>query len=157
MEYEADVYERVVYDMMEKRFLLVEAEMLPSVFLSVLRAKELLAAGAAKNISQAVRQAGISRSAFYKYKDSIFDADTNAELTTVTATLLDESGALHTMLEEVYRAGASVVTIHQAMPEHGTAQVAAVLRTGTMNIEIEALLARLRACRVVVEAHRNAV
>ena len=60
---------------MEKRFLLVDAEVLPEVFLSVLKAKELLASGAAKNISAAVKQAGISRSAFYKYKDSIFDAD----------------------------------------------------------------------------------
>ena len=38
---------------MEKRFLLVDVSVLPEVFLRVLRAKELLASGAAKNISVA--------------------------------------------------------------------------------------------------------
>ena len=51
---------------MEKRFLLVDAQVLPEVFLQVLHAKELLAAGRAKSISAAVRESGVSRSAFYK-------------------------------------------------------------------------------------------
>ena len=51
---------------MEKRFLLVDVNVLPEVFLRVLRAKELLASGAAKNISVASRMVGVSRSAFYK-------------------------------------------------------------------------------------------
>ena len=60
---------------MEKRFLLVDVSVLPEVFLRVLRAKELLASGAAKNISVATRMVDVSRSAFYKYKDCIFDAE----------------------------------------------------------------------------------
>ena len=60
---------------MEKRFLLVAADALPEVFLRVLKAKELLASGAARNISAATRAVGISRSAYYKYKDSIFDSE----------------------------------------------------------------------------------
>ena len=142
---------------MEKRFLLVDAEVLPEVFLSVLKAKELLASGAAKNISAAVKQAGISRSAFYKYKDSIFDADSSRDVTTVTATLLDESGALHDFLEEMYRAGASVVTINQSMPENGTAQVSVALRTGAMHMEVEQLLGRLRTHRTVVDVRRSTI
>lgn len=142
---------------MEKRFLLVEADVLPEVFLSVLKAKELLASGAAKNISAAVKQAGISRSAFYKYKDSIFDADSSRDVTTVTATLLDESGALHNLLEEMYRAGASVVTINQSMPENGTAQVSVALRTGQMQIDVEQLLSRLRTHRTVVDVRRSSI
>ena len=39
---------------MERRFLLVNAEVLPDVFLKVLRAKEMLASGEAKNISEAI-------------------------------------------------------------------------------------------------------
>ena len=45
---------------MEKRFLLVDAQVLPEVFLQVLHAKELLAAGRAKSISAAVREAGVA-------------------------------------------------------------------------------------------------
>ena len=58
--------------MAERRFLLVDADVLPEVFVKVLQAKELLASGAVSNISAAAKQAGISRSAFYKYKDTVF-------------------------------------------------------------------------------------
>ena len=58
------------------------------MFLKVLQAKELLASGSVSNISTAARQAGISRSAFYKYKDYVFDAETGREAITVIATLL---------------------------------------------------------------------
>ena len=72
----------------ERRFLLVDSSALPDVFLKVLQAKELLASGSVSNISTAARQAGISRSAFYKYKDYVFDAETGREAITVIATLL---------------------------------------------------------------------
>ena len=44
--------------MAERRFLLVDAEVLPEVFVKVLQAKELLASGAVSNISAAAKQAG---------------------------------------------------------------------------------------------------
>ena len=69
--------------MPDRRFLLVDADVLPDVFVKVLQAKELLASGAVSNISTAARQAGISRSAFYKYKDTVFNADAGRETITV--------------------------------------------------------------------------
>ena len=83
---------------MSQKCLLVDAEALPEVFLKVLKAKELLASGAARNISDAAKQVDISRSAFYKYKDSVFDAENSNEVITVLATLLDETGALQSLL-----------------------------------------------------------
>ena len=109
---------------MERRFLLVDVSVLPEVFLKVLKAKELLAAGNAKNVSAATKMAGLSRSAFYKYKDCIFDAENSKEVLTVNATLLDETGALQSLLAGISAAGASIVTINQATPENGAAQVA---------------------------------
>ncbi len=50
--------------MAERRFLLVDADVLPEVFVKVLQAKELLASGAVSNISAAAKQAGISRQCF---------------------------------------------------------------------------------------------
>ena len=84
--------------MSDHRFLLVDMNILPEVFQKVLEAKELLASGQVSNISAAARQAGISRSAFYKYKDCVFDAETGRETITVIATLLDKTGALQTLL-----------------------------------------------------------
>ena len=138
---------------MERRFLMVDAAVLPEVFLKVLKAKELLANGAARNISAATRQAGISRSAFYKYKDCIFDSENSREVITVMATLLDETGALQALLAGI--SAASIVTINQATPENGAAQVAVSVRTGTMQMSVEEMMSRLVRQRTVVEVHRG--
>lgn len=141
--------------MMEKRFFLVEASVLPEVFLRVLKAKELLASGEAKNISCATRMAEISRSAFYKYKDCIFDSENSREVLTVMATLLDQTGALQALLAGISAAGASIVTINQSTPENGTAQVAVAIRTGTMQMTIEEMISQLAKQKTVVELHRG--
>lgn len=136
---------------MSRRFLLVDSEVLPEVFLKVLRAKELLASGEARSVSAAVREAELSRSAFYKYKDSVFDSENSREIHTVVVTLLDETGALQALLAAISAAGASIVTINQATPENGAAQVAVTIRTETMQLSMDALAERLRRQRTVVD------
>lgn len=141
--------------MPERRFLLVDAAALPEVFSKVLQAKELLASGQAGSISAAAQLAGISRSAFYKYKDVVFDAETGRESITVIATLRDRTGALQRLLSGISSAGASVVTITQSLPANGTAQVEVTLRTGTMQITVEEMLRRLARTPDVVEIRRG--
>ncbi len=136
---------------MERRFLLVDAAVLPEVFLKVLRAKELLASGEARSVSAATRAVDISRSAFYKYKDSIFDSENSREVVTVMVTLLDETGALQSLLAAISAAGASIVTINQSTPENGAAQVAVTIRTDTMQMSSDELAERLRRQRTVVD------
>ena len=85
--------------MAERRFLLVDADVLPEVFVKVLQAKELLASGAVSNISAAAKQAGISRSAFYKYKDTVFDAENGRESITVVATV--RTGTMQMPVDEM--------------------------------------------------------
>ena len=138
---------------LERRFLLVDVSVLPEVFLKVLKAKELLAAGNAKNVSAATKMAGLSRSAFYKYKDCIFDAENSKEVLTVNATLLDETGALQSLLAGISAAGASIVTINQSTPENGAALVAVTIRTDTMQMTPEELTERLSRQRMVVGVH----
>ena len=141
---------------LKRRFLLVDVSVLPEVFLKVLKAKELLAAGSAKNVSAATKMAGLSRSAFYKYKDCIFDAENSKEVLTVNATLLDETGALQSLLAGISAAGASIVTITQSRPENGAAQVEVTVRTGTMQMPVDEMLTRLSHQPCVVEIHRGA-
>lgn len=141
--------------MPERRFLLVDAEVLPDVFVKVLEVKQLLASGAVSNISLAARQAGISRSAFYKYKDFVFDAETGRETITIIATLVDRTGALQGLLSGISSAGASIVTITQSRPENGAAQVEVTVRTGTMQMTVEEMLLRLSRQPNVVEVHRG--
>ena len=57
---------------MDKSYLLIDPDILPPVFAGVIRAKELLAEGKVSSTAQAVKEAGISRTAFYKYRDFVF-------------------------------------------------------------------------------------
>ena len=134
---------------------MVDATVLPEVFLKVLKAKELLASGEARNISAATRAVDLSRSAFYKYKDCIFDARSTQQIITVLATLLDETGALQALLGGISAAGGSVVTINQATPENGAAKVEVTVRTDTLRVSIEEMLAQLAQQRAVVEVHQG--
>jgi chorismate mutase len=140
---------------LEKRFLLIEVGVLPDVFLKVLKAKELLASGEARNVSAATKIVDLSRSAFYKYKDSIFDVENNKEVITVNATLLDETGALQSLLAAISAAGASIVTINQSTPESGAARVAVSMRTGNMRMEFDEMLNALRHQRTVIDVRRS--
>ena len=140
---------------MKRHFLMVDAAVLPEVFLKVLKAKELLASGEARNISAATRAVDLSRSAFYKYKDCIFDARSTQQIITVLATLLDETGAVQALLGGISAAGGSVVTINQATPENGAAKVEVTVRTDTLRVSIEEMLAQLAQQRAVVEVHQG--
>ncbi|OUN15903.1 amino acid-binding protein [Gemmiger sp. An87] len=146
---------RGVQNSMKRHFLMVDAAVLPEVFLKVLKAKELLASGEARNISAATRAVDLSRSAFYKYKDCIFDARSTQQIITVLATLLDENGALQALLGGISAAGGSVVTINQATPENGAAKVEVTVRTDTLRVSIEEMLAQLAQQRAVVEVHQG--
>ena len=53
------------------KYYIVEASALPEVFLKVAEAKQLLSTGKAATVNEATRLTGISRSAFYKYRDAV--------------------------------------------------------------------------------------
>ena len=140
---------------MKRHFLMVDAAVLPEVFLKVPKAKEMLASGEARNISAATRTVELSRSAFYKYKDCIFDARGAQQIITVIATLLDETGSLQALLGGISAAGGSIVTINQSTPENGAAKVEVSVRTDTMYMTVEEMLAELNRQRTVVEVRQG--
>ena len=117
------------------KFMLVETKVLPDVFLRVMGAKMLLAQGKAKNASQAAQMAGVSRSAFYKYKDSLYlyDERMSENITTLHLTLEDRPGVLSLVLGELYRAGANIITVNQNIPVDGVALVSISIRTNSQS------------------------
>ena len=79
--------------MEENRYLLVDPKVLPPVFEGVIRAKELLATGQVTSAAAAAKAAGISRSAFYKYKDFVFKYSAgSADTLNINALLSDRAG-----------------------------------------------------------------
>lgn len=108
-----------------EHFLLVDAAVLPEVFARVVEAKQLLASGRAASSAEAARLAGISRSAYYKYKDAVFsyDAGNGGRVLTVQAELIDRPGVLSGVLSAFATAGANILTVNQNIPSDGKALV----------------------------------
>lgn len=99
--------------------------MLPEVFLKVSHAKELLEIGKASTVAQAVSEVGISRSAFYKYKDCItpFKDMKRDQVITLNLLMRDEPGALSSVLAIFAGSNANILTINQSIPSKGAAMV----------------------------------
>lgn len=57
----------------QNKLVIVSSEVLPDIVLKVLAAKRMRARGEVSTSSEACRKVGISRSAYYKYKDSVFN------------------------------------------------------------------------------------
>lgn len=121
------------------RMMLVDAAVLPEVFVRVADAKELLASGKAASASEAARIAGVSRSAFYKYKDSVFSYNVHqsGRIMTVHAELCDQPGVLSGVLSAFAAAGANIQTVNQNIPVEGKALVSISARIDRLNIPVE--------------------
>ena len=139
---------------MTKRFLLVDSEVLPDVFMKVVKAKELLAAGSVKNLSAAAKEVNISRSALYKYKDKIFDVSETKTVVAVHVVLMDELGALQKLLQIIAQYNVSIVTITQAAPVDGTAAVSLTLKVKDMVGDVDSLVEEMNRHHFVVTAKR---
>ena len=131
--------------MNKSSYFLVDSSVLPSVFESVILAKELLADGRAQNASQAAKMAGISRSAFYKYKDYVFKySDTDQKTLTLIAKLSDKAGMLSLLTTALYEFGANILTVNQGIPLDGAADVSVTIKTENLNTSVEEMLASLK-------------
>ena len=111
------------------KYYLVEASILPKVYSGVIAAKRCLRTGEAKSVSAAVKMAGISRSAYYKYKDKILEYnDSDDRTATFSATLTDSVGVLSGVTAALYEAGANVLSVNQSVPVQGVADVRITVR-----------------------------
>ncbi len=105
-------------------YLLVDMSVLPEVYVKVIEAKGYLQSGEAANASQAIKMAGISRSAYYKYKDKIFEySEQGDDVTTINAKLQDNAGVLSSVMNELYLAGANILAVNQSIPVNNIADV----------------------------------
>ncbi|GGM27406.1 UPF0735 ACT domain-containing protein YszB [Paraliobacillus quinghaiensis] len=129
----------------EGKFYLIRSDFLPESMRKTLEAKELIERGKVESVFEAVNQVGISRSAFYKYRDAVFPFQTMTEerIITLFFHLEDRSGTLSNLLATVSEAGGNILTIHQTIPIQGRANVTISLNTKNMKIEFERLFDQL--------------
>ena len=131
----------------EKKYYLVDAELLPEIFLKVVTAQTLLETGEAGTVAQAVQSVGISRSAFYKYKDAVspFRDFSSRHIVTFHVLLRDKPGALSAVLSVFANSAANILTINQSIPINGAAVVTISAETSEMRAGMDEFMARLGA------------
>ncbi len=128
--------------MLEARYYLVERALLPEVFRRVIAANEAMASGKASTASEAAKLAGLSRSAYYKYRDGVrpfFEAAVD-RIVTFHFMLCDRPGALSGILELMAGKGANLLTLNQSIPMQGQASVTIAARTEGMCYSVEELV-----------------
>ena len=141
---------------MEKkpRFYIVEASALPEVFIKVAEAKRLLTTGEAATVNQATQMTGISRSAFYKYRDAVmpFQKSGMGRVITFQFLLHDEPGVLSAILTAYAQQDANILTINSIVPNNGCALVTISADTTDIEVSLEELLHQLGATPGVIKA-----
>lgn len=133
------------------QYYLVREDVLTESMKKTLQAKALLESGQAAQVNDAVSQVGLSRSAFYKYRDSVFafHSIVKEKIITLSVFLLDRSGALSEVLKTVADSGCNVLTINQTIPLQGRANVTLSIETAVMVIELSELISRIEALAAV--------
>lgn len=136
------------------KYYLVQADLLPEIFLKVMEAKELLQIGECATVGDAVARVGISRSAFYKYKDAIapFQDLKHGRILTFQVLLRDQPGLLSSVLSVFASYGANILTINQSIPVSACATITISAETAGMSEGAETLLEHLRQTRGVLRA-----
>lgn len=140
-----------------REYYLVDKKVLPEVFLKVMEVKQRIATGESVSINEAVRKTGLSRSAYYKYKDSVlpFFEATNGKKVTLLITVENFQGILSSVLNVIADSRASILTINQNIPVNGLADISISLETKSMLGSVEDILndlariAGVRDCKVL--------
>ena len=138
--------------MSKPKLYIVEAAVLPEVFLRVSDAKEYLQTGAAATVAEAAAMAGISRSAYYKYKDAIrpFRDIKRDQAITMNILTRDRPGALSSVLSIFAAMRANILTINQSLPVNGVGVVTIAFVAEDPDVSPETLAAQIDALPDVI-------
>ena len=144
---------------MNSEYLIVHKSVLPDCYERVVRARELIRTGAVREVSEAARMVGISRSTYYKYKDAVFsfNAEQSNRKAIISMILRNEKGTLSKVLSLVSVKQVNVLAINQTIPINGIANVALTLDISDLEIGIQSLVSLIEAMPMVEKADLVAV
>lgn len=135
------------------KYYLIETSALPEIFLKVIQTKRLLETGEVRTVSEAIAVTDISRSSFYKYKDSIFPFQDmiSGRIVTFSTLLKDVTGTLSAVLNSFAEVGANILTINQGVPSNGCAIVTISAQTGNLMMSMEDFLKLIESVPGVIK------
>lgn len=145
---------------MLKDYLVVNKDVLPEIFPKVIEVKELMEKGDNIQVSEVVKQVGISRSAYYKYKDHVHSINKSSfgRKAVISFSLSHQKGILSEVLRELISYRCNIITINQNIPIHNQAKVMISLDVSEMNHSIEELVKGIskingvsKSCLIAIE------
>lgn len=140
--------------MSDDPYYLIRRSHLPEVIRKTVEVTELLQQHPELSVMEAVRQVGISRSAYYKYKDVArpFFSAVAGHIVTFALTLRHLPGVLSEVLNLFARCRGNILTINQSLPLQGMATVIVSVETRDMTASVEEVLDQLRDLDGVIQA-----
>lgn len=135
-------------------YYIVDSEALPEIFRKVVEARRLLDTGEVETVNHAVQKMGISRSAFYKYKDAVrpFQDMLHGRIVTFQMMLKDQTGILSQVLNLFADYGVNILTINQGIPINGCAVVTLNVETSGLQGTLQELLEGMDGAEGVLRA-----
>lgn len=136
---------------MQSNYLIVDRRILPDYYEKVVQARDMLREGRVKEVSEAVKLVGISRSTYYKYKDYIFapSNETACKMAVFAFMLSHQQGVLSEVLNKFSELGANILTITQSLPIHGNANVVISVDMTNMTMAPDGIMDQLMSLRGV--------
>lgn len=141
--------------MSAEKFYLVKAAVLPETYQKVMQVKEQLQSGRSKSVNGACKEIGLSRSAYYKYRDAIlpFYDNNNANVLSLLFLTEDYPGVLSGLMECLAALDVNILTINQNYPINGLADISLVVDIRAYQGDLRELMTALGQVRGVRE-HR---
>ncbi|HYE12125.1 MAG TPA: ACT domain-containing protein [Patescibacteria group bacterium] len=135
--------------MHHQKLYIVDSKILSEVYEKVIAAKDLLRNGDALTIQEACKRVDLSRSAFYKYKDSVFDfmSSEKGKMLVLFMILRHAPGVLSDIINTIASIKGNIITINQTMPIMDSATLTVTVDMKTMEINPEELVQLLLSCK----------
>jgi len=141
-------------DKVEDPYFLIRRSHLPEVIQKTADVTELLHKDPSLSVLEAVHRIGLSRSAYYKYKDVVkpFSSAVSGQIVTVALHLSHERGVLSEVLNSLAARQANILTINQSLPLQGMATVIVSIDTREMRSTVDECLEGLLTVSGVYQA-----
>lgn len=128
------------------QYFIVDKAVVSETLAKVVEAKRYLKEDGSLSVSDVVKKVGLSRSAFYKYKDFVFPFydDSSGKNLTFSFDLKDTTGLLSEVLTAIAQTGANILTINQTLPINAVANIVITIETSHMDNTIQNLFEHLK-------------
>ena len=139
-----------------RQFYLVDFQILSEAIKKTIQTKELLKEGEAETINEAVKKTGISRSAYYKYKDHVapaLDMQDDA-IVSLAITTVDDIAVCSRILRKIAKRKNRVVTLNRGLPVKKQTLISLAFETAETRSDIKKLITNIENMKGVKDVRQ---